>query len=326
MVPTRRAIVALMALAVAPLPLAQQAGRVHRVGFLIPRSSAFFGNRLDAFRSGMGELGYVEGKDLVIEWRFADGQYDRLPALARELVQSKVDVIVADSTPGVQAVRAASATIPVVMVSVGDPVVSGFVKSLSRPGGNVTGLSNVTADVSSKYVDLLREAMPGLTRIAVLVNPDNSNHGGIAGRVQAAAKTKDMTASIVSARTPAEIDAVFAGLGKDRVGALVVMGDPFFGQQARQLGELTLKYRVVTLATNRSLAEAGGLLSYGQDLVEHYRRAAAYTDKILKGAKPSDLPVEQSTKIELVVNERTAKALGIAIPPPLLLRANDVIR
>jgi putative ABC transport system substrate-binding protein len=299
---------------------------VHRVGFLIPRSSANFANRLDAFRSGMRELGYTEGKDLVIEWRFADGHYDRLPTLARELVQSRVDVIVADSTPGVQAVRGATASIPVVMLSVGDPVASGFVKSLSRPGGNVTGLSNVTADVSSKYVELLREAMPGLARIAVLVNPDNPNHPGIASQVLAAAKAKGMSASTVSARTPAEIDVVFAGLRKDGVGALVVMGDPFYGQQARQFAELTLKYRVPTLATNRGLAEAGGLLSYGQDLVEHYRRAASYVDKLLKGASAADLPVEQSTKIELVVNLRTAKALGLVIPTPLLLRADHVVQ
>ncbi len=326
MTPTRRAFFALIAIAAARLSLAQSSGRVFRVGFLIPRSSANFANRLDAFRNGMRELGYVEGRDLVIEWRFADGDYDRLPALARELVQAKVDVIVADSTPGVQAVRAATATIPVVMISVGDPVASGFVKSLSRPGGNVTGLSNVTADVSSKYVELLREAMPGLTRIAVLVNPDNANHRGIASQVQAAARSKGMSASTVSARTPAEIDAAFAGLRKDGVGALVVMGDPFYGQQARQFAELTLKHRVPTLATNRSLTEAGGLLSYGQDLVEHYRRAASYVDKLLKGASAAELPVEQSTKIELVVNLRTAKALGLVIPTPLLLRADHVVQ
>lgn len=326
MVPARRAIVALIALGSTWPSLAQTTGKVHRVGFLVPRSSANFANRIEAFRAGMRELGYVEGKNLEIEWRFADGEYERLPALASELVRSKVDVLVVDSTPGVKAAHAATATIPIVMISVGDPVGSGFVKSLSRPGGNVTGLSNVVGDVSSKYVELLREAAPGLARIAVLVNPDNSTHPRIAAQVQAAAKSMGMSASTIRARTPAEIDAAFETLRKDGAGALVVLGDPFYGQQARQLGALTLKHRVPTLTTNRALAEAGALLSYGQDLVEHFRRAATYVDKILKGAKPSDLPVEQSTKIELVVNLKTAKALGIVIPPPLLLRADDVIQ
>ena len=326
MVPTRRAIVALIALGSAWASLAQTTGKVYRVGFLVPRSSANFTNRIEAFKSGMRELGYVEGKNLEIEWRFADGDYERLPSLAGELVRSKVDVLVVDSTPGVKVAHAATATIPIVMISVGDPVASGFVKSLSRPGGNITGLSNVVADVSSKYVELLREAMPGLARIAVLVNPDNLTHPKIASQVQSAAKSMGMRASTIPARTPAEIDAAFTAARKDGAGALVVLGDPFFGQQARQLAELTLKHRVPTLTTNRTLAEAGGLMSYGQDLVEHYRRAATYVDKVLKGAKPSDLPVEQSTKIELVVNLKTAKALGIVIPPPLLLRADDVIQ
>jgi putative ABC transport system substrate-binding protein len=200
------------------------------------------------------------------------------------------------------------------------------VKSLSRPGGNITGLSNVVADVSSKYVELLREAMPGLTRIAVLTNPDNATHPGIASRIQAAAKAIGVTTVTIRARTPHDVESAFATVRKEGAGALVVLGDPFYGQQARQLGALSLQNRVATLTTNRALAEGGALLSYGQDLVEHYRRAAAYVDKILKGAKPADLPVEQSTKIELVINLKTAKALGLSLPPPLLLRADDVIQ
>jgi putative ABC transport system substrate-binding protein len=323
---TRRAIVALIALGVVGLSSSQAPRTVYRVGFLVPRSSANFTDRLEAFRTGMRELGYVEGKNVEIEWRFADGDYGRLPALANQLIQSKVDVLVVDSTPGVKVAHAATTTIPIVMISVGDPVGSGFVASLSRPGGNITGLSNVVADVSSKYVELLREALPALTRVAVLVNPDNSTHALIAAQVQAAAKGMGMTALKVHARTPADIEAAFATVRKDNAGALIVLGDPFYGQQARQLGTLALKNRVPTLTTNRALAEAGGLLSYGQDLVEHYRRAATFVDKILKGGKPSDLPVEQSTKIELVINLKTAKALGLAIPPPLLLRADDVIK
>ena len=194
MIATRRAVVALVALGVGACRLAQTSRDAYRVGFLVPRSSANFTDRLEAFRAGMRELGYVEGKNLEIEWRFADGDYDRLPALANQLIQSRIDVLVVDSTPGVKVAHAATTTIPIVMISVGDPVASGFVASLSRPGGNVTGLSNVVADVSSKYVELLREAMPGLTRIAVLTNPDNSTHPRIAAQVQAAAKSMGMSA------------------------------------------------------------------------------------------------------------------------------------
>jgi len=322
----RRAIVALIALGASRAAWPQASPNAYRIGFLVPRSSANFTNRTEAFQAGMRELGYVEGKNLRIEWRFADGEYSRLPGLVNQLIQSKVDVLVVDSTPGVSVAHAATTTIPIVMISVGDPVASGFVTSLSRPGGNITGLSNVVADVSSKYVELLRQAVPGLSRIAVLTNPDNLTHARIAAQVQAAARTMGMTASPIAARTPADIDAAFATLRKAGAGALVVLGDPFYGQQARQLGSLALTNRVPTLTTNRALAEAGGLMSYGQDLVEHYRRAAAYVDKILKGAKPADLPVEQSTKIEFVINLKTAKALGLTIPPPLLLRADDVIQ
>ncbi len=322
----RRALVALVALCAASVALAQATPAPFRVGFLVPRSPANFANRTEAFRDGMRALGYVEGRNLVVEWRYADGDYGRLPALAKALVDSGVHVLVVDSTPGVKAAHAATTTIPIVMISVGDPVASGLVASLSRPGGNITGLSNIVADVSSKFVELLRQAVPGMTSVGLLVNPDNPTHPTIAGQVQAAAKSMGVGVVPVPARTPADIEAAFARLRKEGAGALIVPGDPFYGQQARQLGSLGLKHRLPTLSTNRALAEAGGLLSYGQDLVEHYRRAATYVDKILRGAKPADLPVEQSTKIELVVNLKTAKALGITVPPPLLLRADDVIQ
>jgi len=320
----RRAVIALVALVV-PLSSWPQTSRVYRVGFLVPRSSADFGGRIGAFRTGMRELGYIEGTNLTIDWRFADGEYDRLPALANQLVQSKIDVLVVDSTPGVKVARAATKTIPIVMISVGDPVASGFVSSLSRPGTNITGLSNVVGDVSAKYVELLHGAVPGLKRIAVLTNPDNSTHPKILNQVRTVATTMGIAVSPIVARSPAEIEAGFVTIRKVGANGLIVLGDPFFGQQGRQIGELALRGRVATLLTNRSLAEAGGLMSYGQDLVEHYRRAAIYVDKLLKGAKPEDLPVEQSTNIELVVNMKTAKALGLTISQSLLLRANDVI-
>jgi putative ABC transport system substrate-binding protein len=319
-------MIALAALSTSFSSLSQTSLHVYRIGFLVPRSSANFGGRVEAFRAGLRNLGYVEGKNLTIEWRFADGEYDRLPALADQLIQSKIDVLVVDSTPGLKVAHAATTTIPIVMISVGDPVASGFVESLSRPGGNITGLSNLVGDVSAKYVELLHVAVPGLKRVAVLTNPDNLTHPKIASQVRAAATTIGVNVSPIVARTPAEIEAGFGTIRKEGAGALIVLGDPFFGQQGSQIGELALKSRLPTLATNRSLAEAGGLMSYGQDLSEHYRRAATYVDKILKGAKPRDLPVEQSTRIELVINMKTATALGLTIPQPLLLRADDVIK
>jgi putative ABC transport system substrate-binding protein len=287
---------------------------------------ANFGSRIEAFRSGLRALGYAEGRNLVIEWRFADGDYQRLPALAGELVASKIDVLVVDSTPAAKVAQAATKTIPIVMVSVGDPVGSGIVSSLSRPGGNITGLSNLVGDVSGKYVDLLRSAVPGLQRIAVLTNPDNATHSKIAAQVRTSAATIGIKVVPIAARSAADIRAAFATLRKEGGSALVVLGDPFYGQEGRLIGELGLSGRVPTLLTNRALAEAGGLMSYGQDLVEHYGRAATYVDKILKGARPGDLPVEQSTKIELVINMKTAAALGIAIPQSLQLRADELIR
>ena len=322
----RRAIVALAALSLSVPLLAQDRPGVYRIGFLVPRSRANFEPRVQAFLAGMRDLGYAEGKNLAIEWRFGDGDYERLPALAHELLRSKVAVFVVDSTPGVKVAQAATKTVPIVMIAVGDPVASGFVASLSRPGGNITGLSNVVGDVSAKYVELLNLAVPGLKRIGVLTNPDNSTHRPIASQVRSSATSIGLSVSQLAARTPAEIDAAFTALRKEGGGALVILGDPFFGQQGGQIGELGLRNRVPTLLTNRALAEAGGLISYGQDLTEHYRRAATYVDRILKGAKPQDLPVEQSTKIELVVNMRTAAALGLALPQSLLLRADEQLK
>jgi putative ABC transport system substrate-binding protein len=322
----RRAVIALAALSVPFSALSQTPLRAYRIGFLVPRSSANFKGRVEAFQTGLRELGYVEGKNLTIEWRFADGEYGRLPMLANELIQSRIDVLVVDSTPGVKVAHAATTTIPIVMISVGDPVASGFVASLARPGGNITGLSNVVGDVSAKYVELLHVVVPNLRHIVVLTNPDNSTHAKIANQVRTSAATIGVKVAPIAARTPADIEAAFRKISKDGAGALIVLGDPFFGQQGPQIGELAMESRVPTLLTNRTLAEAGGLMSYGQDLSEHYRRAAVYVDKILKGAKPRDLPVEQSTKIELVINMKTAKAIGLTIPQSLLLRADDVIR
>ena len=273
----------------------------------------------------MRELGYVEGKNFMIESRFADGKYERLPALAAELVQLRVDVIVAFGTPPIQAAQRATTTIPIVMVASGDPVASGFVASLSHPGSNLTGLSNIFTDLSSKYLELLRAAVPKLSRVAVLMNPHHPLHAGALKQIQATAKTMRVELPSVEASAAGQIDAAFGVMRRKRAGALIVLADPFFTTQARRIVEIAAKDRLPTIFWTREHVEAGGLMSYGQDLAEHFRRAATYVDKILKGAKPRDLPVEQPTKLELVINRKTAKTLGLNITNELLLRADKVI-
>ena len=266
----------------------------------------------------------MEGKNLIIEERWAEGNYERLPGLAAELVQMKVDVIVA-SANAIRAAQQATTTIPIVMVTTADPVGSGFIASLARPGGNITGLSNMSVDVSSKYLELLRAAVPRLSRVTVLVNPANPIHSDFLKRVQATEKTNSVTISPVEASTASQIEAAFGAMTRERAGALIVLPDSFFSSQARRIAELAAQQRLPTMFWTRGLVESGGLMSYGQNSAEHYYRAATYIDKILKGAKPGELPVEQPTKIELVINLKTAKAIGLAIPQELLLRADKVI-
>ena len=273
---------------------------------------------------GCASLGFVEGKNIIIEYRWAEGKYERLPGLAAELVQMKVDVIVAASTPAVQAAQQATTTIPIVMVRTGDPVGSGFVASLSRPGRNITGLSNINVDVSSKYLELLRVAVPKLSRVTVLVNPGNPNHPNFLKRIQATEKTNSVKISPAQASTESQGGLPFGG-GRGGGGGFFLWPDAFFLAQARRIAELAAQQRLPTMFWNREPVESGGLMSYGQNIAEHYYRAATYVDKILKGAKPGDLPVEQPTKIELVINLKTAKAIGLTIPQELLLRADKVI-
>ncbi|MEK6244474.1 MAG: ABC transporter substrate-binding protein [Pseudomonadota bacterium] len=325
----RRLLIALGAGAlVAPFgSLAQQQGKVWRVGFLALRSqtasnpSAVYG----AFLQGMRELGYVEGKNLLIEWRFADGKVERLPGLAAELVQLKVDVIVAAGVQPTSAAQKATTTIPIVMGNSIDPVGSGFVASLARPGGNITGLSNLLGDLSPKHFEMLRSMAPKLSRVAILLNPTNSGHATILKAVQTAAQKSSVKILPVQARDPQEIESAFSTMTQQNAEAVIVASDPFLNQQRRQIAELAGKSRLPSVAAVREYVEAGGLMSYGPSFVENYRRAATYVDKILKGAKPGDLPVEQPTKFEMVLNRKTAKALGITIPQELLLRADRVI-
>lgn len=303
--------------------LAASAARLWRIGFLGADSQAT--GHYESFRQGLEQLGYVEGATCTILARFADGKYQRLPALAEELVRSKPDVVVAGTTLSVQAVKKATSSIPIVMVAIPDPVGEGYAVSLSRPGGNITGLSTIVTEASAKHVELLRSVIPGLSRLAVLINPNNPSDSLILEQVSGAAFVSGIKVSSVEAGTVPEIEAAFATIMRSRVEAVIVAADPFFDVQRKQIATLSIKSRLFTIFSNREFTDAGGLMSYGQDLDDQYRRAAAYVDKILKGAKPSDLPVEQPLVLELVLNRKTAKALGLSLPRELLLRADKVI-
>ncbi len=312
----------------APLgAFAQQPAKVWRIGFFYfgSRQSAMDTGRYQLFLQGMRELGYVEGKNFVIEARFADGVNQSLPGLAAELVESKVDVIVTTGSPANIAAQRATRTIPIVVTVSSDPIGEKLAASLARPGGNVTGLSSVNVDVVQKHVELLATTLPRLLRIAVLLNPDNAGHAPMLENIRGAAQRTDKQVQVVRAGTTEEIERGFAAMTSGRADALIILGDTFFLQQIRQIAGFALKRRLPSIATIPEYAEAGGLMSYGSNITAGFRRAATYVDKILKGAKPGDLPIEQPTTYELVVNSRTAKALGIAIPQELLLRADKVI-
>lgn len=306
---------------------AQQQSKVFRIGYLSSFARPTSVNSVfAAFRQGMRELGYIEGKNLVIESRFADGVYERLPDLAAELLELKMDVIVADASPSIRAVQKATNTVPIVMGATGDPVGSGFVKSLAQPGGNITGLALMSSDVSAKLLDLLREVVPHLSRVGLLVSPTSSTYRAILDNIQSAAGKVGIEIVSVEARTPLEIESGFAAMVRSRSEAVIVGVTPLFVQQQDQIAELAAKHRLPSISGNRGYAEAGGLMSYGQNIADNFRRAATYVDKILKGAKPGELPVEQPTTFELVVNLKTAKGLSLPIPQSLLLRADEVIK
>jgi len=315
-----------LALAAPPGAYAQQPGKVWRVGFLSPTSASVSSLNTNAFLKGMRELGYVEDKNLVVEWRFAEGKFERLPGLAAELVRLQVDVIVTVGSTGIGAAQKATSTIPIVMATAGDPVVGGFVKSLARPGGNITGLSSMNDDIGAKLLDLLVSVVPKLSRVAVLVSPTSRTFRAIAESVEAGAQQAGVKTLVVEASTPQEIENAFSMMARENVGAVIVGASTFFVMQQRQIAELALKYQMPSVFGNRVNVEAGGLMSYAQNIADSFRRSATYVDKILKGAKPGDLPVEQPVTLELVVNLKTAKALGLTIPQSLLLRADEVIQ
>lgn len=296
-----------------------------RVGVLDPTSSAYASKRVDVFRSALRDLGYVDGRNVEIVFRSAEGDYRRLPDLANDLVRAKVDVIVAATPPAMEAVKSATATIPVVMLAIPNPVEAGFVASLARPGGNVTGLSNLSVDLSGKRIEVLRALSPRLSRVAVLANPAHPNHPAMMSNTELTAKALGMSISKYSARNAAEVESAIEAMTRDGVDAVIVLPDAFFSNQRAQLVGLTTAARLPAMYWTRELVEAGGLLSYGQSNAEHFRLAAIYTDKILKGWKPRDLPVEQPTKIELVVNRTAAKKIGLVLPQSLLTLADDVV-
>ena len=278
-----------------------------------------------AFHQGLSEAGYVEGQNVAIEYRWAEGHYDRLPALAADLVARKVDLIVAfGGIPAALAAKTATSTIPIVF-SVGDPVDLGLVASLARPGGNLTGVSTMAPELSPKRLELLSQLVPQARVIGLLVNPNNSNTERIIGDMQEAARAKSVQLPILKARTESEIDAAFATLVQLQAGALVVGGDPFFGNWREQLVALAARHGVPAIYQWRESVEAGGLISYGSSLAASFRQVGIYVGQILNGAKAADLPVQQPTTFELVVNLKTAKALGLTIPPSILARADEVI-
>jgi putative ABC transport system substrate-binding protein len=307
-----------------PLPLAaQQPGKIPRIGYLAPGGVQ---PRDEAFRQRLQELGYVEGKNIVIEYRLAEGKFDRLPALAEELVRLEVDVIVTVVTQASLAAKHATRTIPIVIVAVSDPLGSGLIASLARPGANVTGTSAMSSEVVGKSLELLKEAVPAVSRVAVLWNPDNAIfQAQMLRETQLAAGRLGIELRTFTARGPDELEPAFAGLKSAQAGALLVLPDPAYTPRAARIAELANKGRLPAMYAVREYAAAGGLMAYGTNFAALYRRAADYVDKILKGAKPADLPVEQPTKFEFVINLKTARLLGIEFSPTLLARADEVI-
>ena len=311
--------------AVPPAAEPSGSGRVHRLGILWPYSSSVASPFSDALRQGLREIGYVEGQNLVVEERWADGRLDRLPLLAAELARRKVDVIVAASTAAVQAARQEARTIPIVMTLISDPVESGFAASLGRPGGNVTGLSLMHPELSGKRVALLKEVNPRITRVAAFWSASTPSYPIVLRGTEGAARSLGMHIQPVEVRGPGGLDSAFAAISREHVTGLVVLPDPMFRNQHKRIIELAAHQRLPTMYWSRELVDAGGLMSYGASIPDIHRRAAVFVDKILKGAKPGELPVEQPTKFELVINLKTARGLGLALSQSLLQQADQVV-
>lgn len=303
---------------------AQQAAKVTRIGFLGATTASSWASRVEAFRLGLRDLGYVEGKNIVIEFRWAEEKYGRLPDLAAELVRLKVDLLVTYGTPGTLVAKRATTKIPIVMVHSGDAVAAGIVAGLARPGGNITGSTYFLPQLMAKRLELLKAAMPHITQVAILVKPDNPFFVPALQGLEYPARALKIGLQQFDARGPNELQAAFSAMAKGRVDAVLVLEDAVFVTNVRAIADLAAKHRLPS-AGFIELAEAGGLIGYGVNFLEMYRRAAVFVDKILKGAKPAGIPVEQATKFDFVINVKTAKAIGLTIPPSLLLRADRVI-
>jgi putative ABC transport system substrate-binding protein len=309
-----------------PLAARAQQPTMATVGFL---DAATAGERLQAvaaFRKGLAESGYEEGQNVVIEFRWAQNQYNQLPALAADLVRRRVDVICATGGPAALAAKSASATIPIIFRIAADPIAAGLIANLSHPGGNVTGVTSLNLEVGSKRLEFLHELVPSATNMAALVNPRNPSNAEILSRdLQATARLLGLQLHLLHASSDADMDTVFATLTERRAGGLVIGTDAFFTSRTEKLAALALRYRIPTIYQWREFVAAGGLMSYGGDFADSYRMGGVYTGRILKGEKPADLPVQQATKLELFINAKTAKALGLTVPPTLLATADEVI-
>jgi len=325
----RRQFLALVGGAVTAAPsamAAQEARKLPRIGFLGNSTATLEANLVGPFREALRDLGYVEGRNILIEYRWAEGNYDRFPTLIAELIGLKVDVIVTAGTPAALAVKKATASIPLVMVAVGDPVGTGLVASLRRPGGNATGLTSIAPELEGKRLELLKEALPRVSRVAVLWNPANAYQIGSEKEVQAAAKVLRISIVSLPVRSSGELGNALAAIASEHADAVLVLADRLFLHNRERIADFAITNRVPGMNAYRELVEAGGLMSFGPSYAVMHRQAATYVDKILKGSNAGDLPIEQPAKFELVINLKTAKALGLTIPQPLLLRADQVIQ
>ena len=305
---------------------AQQAKKVPRIGYLSSTSPSAGASRIEAFRQGLRDLGYIEGENLVIEWRYAEGKLDRLPALAAELVRLNVDIILSASPPVTGAVKEATVTIPIVMAHDPDPVGNGFVASLARPGGNITGLASLAPELSGKRLELLKEIIPRLSRVAVLGYSTEPGYAQVLKEIELAAEAFKLKFQYLDVLDPKDIETQFRTAAKGRADAILIMNSPIFIAYRKQVTDLAAKNRLPAIYYSTEFVEDGGLMCYGVSFTDLYRRAPTYVDKILKGRNPADLPVEQPKKFELVINLKAAKQIGLTIPPNVLVRADRVIR
>jgi putative tryptophan/tyrosine transport system substrate-binding protein len=321
-------VYALLALILATVHFAQaqQPKKVARIGMLVGPSSSFFSTRMNAFREGLHDLGYVEGKNIALEYRYAEGKEDRFPNLAAQLVRLGVDVLVTTGTPATHAAKAATTTIPIVMSAIGDPVGAGLVASLARPGGNITGLAIFSPELSGKRLELLKESFPRISRVAILWNPSNASAALSLKETQSASQSLGLLLQLLEVRNPKDFGGAFESAIKGEAEALLPINDALVNAHYKEILEFAAKNQLPAVYAVPEYADAGGLMSYAPNYTDHYKRTATYVDKILRGIKPADIPVEQPIKFEFIINLKAAKQIGLTIPPNVLARADKVIR